>query len=348
MLLIFFAIVLVGLYPMEISKRGQFNKSYLSIEDTTSIKGIFVLLVFCSHFIQYYDLVTTIDQGYMPFRKFLGQLVVVMFLFYSGYGILESIKKKGVNYVKKIPVNRCVKVLLHLDIAVVLFIIFDFIIGKELTVKKVLLSLIGWANVGNSNWFIFTIVVLYLITFIVFMIFRKHLWLGALFTTALTVVYMYIMNDYQDKYWFNTALCFALGMWYSIFKEKIEKILMKNEIIYWAVLGVTAFALLWCYKNRKEFAIYEAYTILFTLLIVFGSMKIKIGNQILDWFGKHVFSIYILQRIPMTIFGYFPVIEKNVYFYFTLSIALTVLMAQYFDKLMGIIDNKLFVRKKIA
>ena len=44
----------------------------------------------------------------------MGQLVVVMFLFYSGYGIGESYKKKGVNYVQQMPVHRILTTLLNL------------------------------------------------------------------------------------------------------------------------------------------------------------------------------------------------------------------------------------------
>lgn len=336
----------ICVYGMKIAKPDGFNENYLSRNDTTAVKGIFVFLVFMSHFIQYYDMNTVFDNPYKIVRNFLGQLVVVMFLFYSGYGIFESIKKKGTDYVKGLPVNRCLKVLLHLDLAVLLFLVLDLIIGKKVTLTKFLLSLVGWANIGNSNWFIFTIVILYLLVFISFMLFKSKPVLAIAFTTLLTGLYMFIMSKFVYAYWYNTALCFPLGMWYSLYKEKIGKFFMKNNIVY--ILGVAFFAVLLAvsYNTKRNFAMYELYTISFTLLVVLITMKISFGNKVLLWLGNHVFSVYILQRIPMTVFQRVDVISSNYYVYFTLCFVVTVILAELFDRFTAVVDKKLFAGKK--
>ena len=67
-------------------------KRALDKEQTTCINGMFVVLVFLSHFGQY---------EMMPWNKpilAIGQLMVAPFLFFSGYGIMEQIKKKGDEY----------------------------------------------------------------------------------------------------------------------------------------------------------------------------------------------------------------------------------------------------------
>ena len=343
-----FLIVLswICIYGMKFSKPDGFNENYLSRNDTTAVKGIFVFLVFMSHFIQYYDMNTVFDNPYKLVRKFLGQLVVVMFLFYSGYGIFESIKKKGTDYVKGLPVNRCLKVLFHLDLAVIIFLVLDLIIGKKVTLTKFLFSLVGWANIGNSNWFIFTIIILYLLVFISFMLFKSKPVFAIAFTTLLTGAYMFIMSKYVDAYWYNTALCFPLGMWYSLYKEKIGKFFMRNNIIY--ILSVAFFAVLLAvsYKTKRNFAMYELYTISFTLLVVLVTMKISFGNKVLLWLGNHVFSVYILQRIPMTVFQKIDIVSSNRYIYFTLCFVITVILAELFDRFTAILDKKLFVGKK--
>ena len=80
------------LYGARIHKNG--NSEYLSMEQTASIKGIFILLVLFSHFNSYVYYGSVMDQTYASFVRWFGQTMVTMFLFYSGYGVMQSITKK--------------------------------------------------------------------------------------------------------------------------------------------------------------------------------------------------------------------------------------------------------------
>ena len=82
-------------------------KRALNKEQTTCINGIFVLFVFLSHFGQYET---------MPWNNLLlaiGQLMVAPFLFYSGYGIMEQIQRRGIVYIDSMPRKRILKLLLN-------------------------------------------------------------------------------------------------------------------------------------------------------------------------------------------------------------------------------------------
>lgn len=337
----------ICIYGMKISPVKQFNQNYISRDNTTAVKGIFVFLVFMSHFIQYYEMSTVFDNPYKFVRVFLGQLVVVMFLFYSGYGIYESVKRKGTDYIKSFPTNRVLKTLLHLDLAVMLFFILNLITGKPMTVEKVLWSLIGWKNIGNSNWFMFTILVLYLVIYLAFMIFKKHKVFALVFTTVLTFGYIAIMRHGFElaAYWYNTSLCLPLGLWYSFFKEKIEKIVMKNNITWFITTALCAAVFLFCHLHKREFGIYLLWTLSFTLLVVFVTMKVELGNKALYWLGNHVFSVYILQRLPMSVFDSIEAISSNRYLFFILSFVVTVIISEIFDRATGALDKVLFKKR---
>ncbi|MBR5505641.1 MAG: hypothetical protein IKV73_04980 [Clostridia bacterium] len=61
---------------------------YLSRDVTTSIKWIFILMVFFSHFNSYVQYTEWLARIYtIPFHL-IGQGMVTMFLFYSGYGVM--------------------------------------------------------------------------------------------------------------------------------------------------------------------------------------------------------------------------------------------------------------------
>lgn len=338
----------VCLYNMKFAKVNDFHRDYISKDSTGAIKGIFVFLVFMSHFVQYYDMTTAFDNPYKMLRKFLGQLVVTMFLFYSGYGIYESFKRKGVDYIKAFPKNRFLKTLLHLDLALIPFIVLRLATGKELTAKKLLLSLIGWDSIGNSNWFMFVILALYILIYLAFILLHKKPILAVLATTALTVVFIIVLKPFKEQYWYSTAICVPLGMIYSYFKEPIEKFVMKNNFCYFAVFAAVAVIFFFTYTKNSNFVFYEVWVVAFTLLIVLVTMKVSFGNKILSWLGNHVFSVYLLQRIPMIIFENIKAISSNRYIYFFVCLAITLIMAELFDLLMKLIDKKLFAPKKLA
>ena len=88
-------------------------------------------MVFLIHFGSYVQLNNSIDLPYIKLRSLWEQTIVTIFLFYSGYGILESIKKNK-NYVNTIPVNRFLKVLINFDLAVILFWIVQSLLGKSI------------------------------------------------------------------------------------------------------------------------------------------------------------------------------------------------------------------------
>lgn len=339
--------LLVAFVGMKATKPGEFHKDYISINQTSSINGLFTLLVFWSHVCTYINLEGSFDKPYITFKSYLLQMVVVPFLFYSGFGIMESIKKKGTDYVKQIPKNRFLMVLLHLDIAVVLFLIVNLVFGKTFPVKRILLSLIGYSAVGNSNWYIFAVLGLYLIVFVAFMIARKNNILGVILATILSVGFVYAQILLKRSSWcYDTIILFPVGMIFSLVKEPVEKLLTKHDCIYFTAFGLAFLAYTFFYFKRDDgIEFYSMWGILFMALVVLATMKIKIGNGILDFFGSHVFSVYILQRIPMIILSKLGLAASHKYIFVVLCFVCTIVMAVLFDFATGKLDGLLFKKR---
>ena len=268
---------------------------------------------------------------------------------------MESIKKKGSAYIDTIPKKRFPQVLLNMDIAVVLFLILAATAGKFYSVGHILLTLVGWESVGNSNWYIFVILALYVITYFAFLILKKKnnkttQLIGVIITTVLSVAFVYILmktKTTKQSWWYNTLILYSLGMWYSYFKDKIEKVLMKNDLIFFAASGVLVLAYLEAYNMRSDYGIYSytVWAVLFTLGIVMITMKVKITNPVLEWFGNHVFSVYILQRIPMILLSRYGVADRHKYEFMIASIIVTVFIAEVFDRCTGALSKKIWGRK---
>lgn len=352
MLFILVILLLIIAKTTKISSTNNFNQEYISKESTANIKGIFVILVFISHFSQYVELGGVYDLPYLELKNHLNQMVVAPFLFYSGYGIMQSITKKGFDYVKSIPSKRMLNLFLNFNIAILLYIIVGFFLNKTYDLKTILLSSIGWKSVGNSNWYIFVTFVLYILVFVSFLVIR---WLncnvgrliGCVIFSALTILFVYSqMVLGRPGYSYNTAILFPLGCWYSLFKPQIEKLFMKNDFIYTLICILNLFVYIYFKQHRwAGIEYYSIWAISFTLMFVLFTMKFNIKSNILSWFGNHVFSIYILQRIPMSLLQHFG-FTNNKYSFFVLTFILTIFIAMIFDHYTDKLSKLIFIKKK--
>ncbi len=160
-------IIVISLIGLKVFIKN-FNKEYLSFTSTNCVKGIFLLFVFFSHSLSYINVNHWYDHKMLYLQSHLRQLIVVLFFFYSGYGIYEAIKAKKEKYINAMPKNRILKTVFIFSIAVLLYIIMNLLLHNQMTARQILLSFIGWDSVGNSNWYIFDTLILYLISFVSF------------------------------------------------------------------------------------------------------------------------------------------------------------------------------------
>ncbi len=346
MVIVYAALLVLALIGAKVSVKKFNTAEYLSMDSTNTVRGFFIMLIFLSHFMQYYTYQNSIDiyGGYVS--RTLGQMIVVMFMFYSGYGVCESVKRKGGGYVKSFPKNRVFKTLLHFDIAMLIYFILSLILKLNYPAQRVLLALIGWESIGNSNWYIFAVLVLYLLTWVAFSIFKSNKILAAVLTTALIGVYIAVIYNVKEYWWYDTVLCYAAGMWYSIGKDKIEKLLTKNNIIWLVAAVATAVGWWYAHKFRVVPALRVIEAIVFALLVIVLSLKISINNKPLAWLGKHTFEIYVLMRIPMKLLHIWGLKEFNLYLYFFASLAATLVLCFIFSKLLSAVDKLIFKTKK--
>lgn len=293
------------------------------------VKGIFIWMVFISHIQQYAKPIHPeyIDGLFSLTSSFWGQMIVVAFMFYSGYGVLINLNRGG--YIESIPRRRCLTVLLNFDVAVVLFIVLDLIIGKCVTVSQGLLSLIAWDSVGNSNWYIFAILVMYLCSFVAAKLFgctKKYL-VGL---TLMAASYLLIMCMFKPSWWYNTIFAYPAGAVYGYYKPKIDSFLQRQYSIKLFIVAVIFTGL---YFMPDIFGIITNIRAVFLcVLLLMLTIKIQMKSRFLAWSGKNLFPIYIYQRMPMltfstVTFGGMSMLEYSSPLYISVCAAATILIA---------------------
>lgn len=162
MIILFTCLILVCIWNIRFS---NFHEDYMSPRATNAIKGIFAVVILFSHMKGYITLSDNpADGSFAMILSHIGQLMVAPYLFYSGYGILESMKRKA-DYFDTYPRKRLLKTLVHFDLAVLCYLVLMTTIGTYYPNVNYVTCWIGWESIGNSNWFIFDILALYCIVY---------------------------------------------------------------------------------------------------------------------------------------------------------------------------------------
>lgn len=202
----------------------------------------------------------------------------------------------------------------------------------EMTWKQIILSFVGWEGVVNSTWYIFAILMMYSFTHIGFKILRNDLLKGLLIITFFIAGYILIIRKFKDSQYYNTVLCYALGLWYAKAKKEIDSKILHNNNWWIACFGTTVIAFAICaYVRDVNLVLNQFYYLLFVLVIVLFSMRVKLDSSILLWCGQNLLGLYILQRIPMILCKEWR-LTSIPYLSFLMCVVVTVTLAVAFHK----------------
>ncbi len=319
------------------------SSEYLKKEITVPINGFFILVIFIDHFVQFvcnrgYIMGGGGDCAYNYYRHYLNQLHVVSFLFFSGYGIMESIKLYGMDYVHRIPRCRFLTVWVNFAIGVGFFVVLNYLFADGLSSLTILASMTGWIRIGNPSWFIVCILYCYASVYVaykaLYLLGKNSDIIAISIVSALVVVYILVLLWLRPNmvWWYNTALVFPYGMAFSKAKERLTPIFMKYYLASLVVIVLLCTVLLQ-YSYSFHGIGHNLLSCAFINLIAVISIKFRFStNGLFAWLGKHVFPIYMYQ------FVFFFVIEHSgvaitsklmVGCYFVITLTLTLLTAHY-------------------
>ena len=324
-----------------VSLRLSKGMGFLVHSQTTIVNGIFALLIFFSHS-TYYLLSfpeNAMDSLYRHFQNFHNQWVVTTFLAFSGYGVMLKIKNGGMKYLKKYPRNRLLKTLLNFDVAVFLYLIVDLVLGIQYDTLTIIGSFIGLTSVGNSNWYIFTILLMYLVSYFAALVLRDNYKEIAMAVTVCSVMYVVIaqVTGLPSRF-VSTVTTYALGMWVAIYRDELLKLFKGKPVSSIIVISIV---ILSTYKLRGSDYVMNLNSCFFVLLVVWFMAHFEIKSRVLLFFGTHAFSIYILQRIPFIIISHFYEPKGTMSYVFVIvCLAITIGLAAIFDMLLVKLDKK--------
>lgn len=348
---------LLSINNASLKGHNDFFADYIDLKNTFSVKGIFVWIIFFRHYIQYYKRKNRFT--YEIIISCLGQKIVSMFLFYSGYGIYESIQKKGNNYSKSL-LTKSLIIFIKSELIILIFVLRYIIYKKEITLKKYILTAFFYSSIGNSNWFAYTIILFYIYSFLSFIFIKnkKYNYLGIIFITILCYLhgnftYFYYLK--RKRFGIDNILPFILGFCYSGIRKYTDKYIMKYDSSFFLILS--SFSLIFCYFYINKDISISMHIFMngtFCIIVILLNMKVKFDNEFLKFLNIHSYSIYLLQRVILITFYEKKYLRSYESLRIFLQFILVILIATTFDystsfinKYFKRVDNRLETKKNI-
>lgn len=153
----------------------------------------------------------------------------------------------------------------------------------------------------------------------------------------------------KEIIYFQSVFTFELGIFWAIYKEKIDKIL-QNKKYYFLFLIITflffSISLLIGNLNLFNSTIISVInkimsTIFFVILVLLLEMKIKLKNKVTTYLGKLFFEIYIVQWGGITIWHSKKLYIENDYIYLCITIVTTIILAIIVHPIISFINKKI-------
>ena len=338
MILFLLLLLVIGLYKLNSSGKTFYKSDYISREQTLSINGLFMAFILMSHTFAKCSNSNVFNDIFGSVRIYLGQFVVVPILFFSGYGIIESVKHKR-DYIKAFPKQRLLNIYLKFAIISLIYVIIN-LIWPLYGVERVILSFTGLISIGNGGWYVWATLIIYVFIIASFNLFKnKIVWAVAsttVLTAALTVLEM--LFDFPT-YYYSTMIFMPIGMCFSIVKGTFDRIVMKNNFIWALSLFVSiALSVIFNILADKSFVFFPVWCFFGMIGLLIVCMKFKMNSPIVKWIGQTSFLNFLLQGIPQRIFGMFI---TNDWLYYVLVFVVTFILIAVFDAFLKPIDKVL-------
>ena len=342
------ALLFVGI---KFSKKKEWNDGNMSFDQTKCFLG-FCAVIICFHHMSQQTCAPWLNPRYI--QKGLdifvtaGYPMVAMFLFCSGFGLYKSAKSKPDFFKRFLPV-RIIPILIPTVLVELVYVYLRHLRHIPIRYKNPFIIGIGTHETVNPYfWYIPCIIILYVLFYIGFGLFKKD-WAGILTVAAGTGAWLaFCFICKYGTWWFNTIHLFLIGILVAKYEKKIFESFKKHYVLK-AILTVLLAAVLWygadnggniyfqiTHTTWNEVNGYKAdlfawifqclYSIAFVMVYYVLSMKMKIGNPVLKFFGKITLELYLVHGIFVNMFSYFMIKEPNKPIYYIKNLPLFVLV----------------------
>lgn len=317
--LLFAVFFLLFLYKIKFGVSDEF----MSKDYTTYLRGICALTIMLRH-------IRITDFAPLNVFDYLGNPIVGIFFFLSGYGMLTRIKQIGIdNYMNGFILKRCVPLFVeYIFVWIFNFVCMFLVSGNFNFLKKI---------ITPYSWFIIMIEVLYIVFYIGYKLFKDNLKRLIIFVTISELALIIALSVFGvGECWYLSLLCFSGGMIYSVVNLNKKKTL--PLIFGFGALAVVATGAEYVLSDKPKIIvlwalIYNVSVLSLAIVALSVGRYVRFKNPVFELCGKMSLEIYLLHGVFQYVFKEIKPIYNNSLLYGAMIILCTLLMSYGLMKL---------------
>lgn len=299
---------------------SDISLDYLSKKNSESIKAICAISVMLHH------ITNEIYCGPVLFTfQMIGYLMVAVFFFYSGYGLIYSLENKE-NYMKHFFKSRISRLVIPYAVSLIIYTTVKSIFDG-FNILTVINSYINGEPIVSNSWFIITLLILYLLFWFSFGIIKNKRASWIVFTALFAVLCL----NFKFAYWSPTIICFLVGMIWSSKKETIDEQLLKYNIQYIFILLI-CFSVFFILRSKFNSFIFDVLcrvlcSVFFSSLIICLQTRFSIGNRMLKFISKISLEIYLYHGLFIFLLKRLPIVSEHWFLFLPSVLVSTIVFA---------------------
>lgn len=209
--------------------------------------------------------------------------------------------------------------------------------GKQFSIFGIFCCITGIILIDSYKWFVILILLEYLIFFFVFKNIKNEKF-AILTITCMNILFILIL--YQKNvadYWYNSILCFCIGIFFAKYEEAIICCIEKYYYIITALFsGLFIFTFyLYSLTNFQSHIIVCICNILFSISFILIMMNIFLTNKLFYNIGLFSYEAYLLQYLW---FLYIP--KTNIVIYSVICIVGTLISGYLMQSVLNMLSHK--------
>ena len=330
--------ILLTIYPVlyllfifagsKVAKRGEYAEEPWNRQQSLMIQALACIGVVLHHVTQEVTGYGVMDKGPITIFNSIGILFTSLFFFFSGYGLIISVRTKEA-YLKTFLWKRLPVILIPFWTAnIIAVLVRMFYMQIPMDTKDIIQYVLGLVLINGNGWYIVEIFFLYLAFFLIFKACKNQkiaLVLLSIASLIPIIIGLHSGHDtstmgnhwFKGEWWYNSTIVFVMGIWVAHFKDRIITFAKK----YYRVLLITSSVLLVAMYvieeyvrmvfgyysvtpigqriSNEEITLYAqmALCLIFTWVVLLINLKISLGNRILKGISVISMEIFLLHGI---------------------------------------------------
>lgn len=367
---------LVVLFNAGLRPKNADSEDFLSIGQTGAVQSAACIGIILHHLSQQVTNYGSLDKGPITGFSYAGILFTALFFFFSGYGLMISLQNRT-DYLNTFLQKRLPTVLIPFWLCNAVILLANHLFyGIRYSFDRIVRYISGIDLINGNGWFMIEIVIIYILFFALFSMFRNRDIALVLLTMAVFVLIAYgffsghdSKNEqwFKGEWWYNSTITFTLGLWYARFKHKLDSFFSlhyRTLAVLFSLLFIASFQFsVYCvrhfgyyyYLSASVGRKYACITLIsqaatcsvFVIWLILLLMKITLGNRILASLSKIRLPLFLLHGyFVSTVFGN---IKMHAFFRFGAVIICSILTASAVSPLSAYLVKKvsgIFMPKK--